>query len=165
MDAKVVTCCPGLCATVSSLRPCASINLLLSDFHCLFLSYYNPESVFSHFKNNIQWQCKGFHLSEFYCLFLSYYNPESVFFCHYIQSSGSVNFLLSYFHCLFLCYYNPESVFSYFPLYTAKCTANNFELMYSRQRMSQNSFPKFIYVFPNSFIIFWQECTVQIFPA
>ena len=37
------------------------------------------------------------------------------------------------------------------------CTANNFEIMYSRQRISQNSLSKFIYVFPKSFMIFQQE--------
>jgi hypothetical protein len=36
-------------------------------------------------------------------------------------------------------------------------TANNFELMYSRQRISQNSFPKFLYIVPKSFIIFLRE--------
>ncbi len=30
-------------------------------------------------------------------------------------------------------------------------TANNFEFMYSWQRISQNSFPKFIHIFPKSF--------------
>jgi hypothetical protein len=34
---------------------------------------------------------------------------------------------------------------------------NNFELMYSRQRVSQNSFTKFLYIVPKSFIIFQQE--------
>jgi hypothetical protein len=33
------------------------------------------------------------------------------------------------------------------------CTANNFGLMYSRKRISQNSFPDFIYIFPKSFMI------------
>jgi hypothetical protein len=37
------------------------------------------------------------------------------------------------------------------------CTANNFEFMYSLQRISLNSFPKFIYIFPKSFMIFQQE--------
>jgi hypothetical protein len=36
-------------------------------------------------------------------------------------------------------------------------TANNFGLMYSRKRISQNSFPNFIYIFPKSFMIFCQE--------
>jgi hypothetical protein len=29
--------------------------------------------------------------------------------------------------------------------------------MYSRERISQNSFPNFIYIFPKSFMIFCQE--------
>ncbi len=33
----------------------------------------------------------------------------------------------------------------------------SFEFMYSRQRISQNSFPKFIYIFAKSFMIFRQE--------
>ncbi len=37
------------------------------------------------------------------------------------------------------------------------CTANNFELVYSRQRISPNSFPTFNYIFPKSFMIFQQE--------
>ncbi len=37
------------------------------------------------------------------------------------------------------------------------CTANNFEFMYSWKRISQNSFPKFIYIFSKSFMKFWQE--------
>jgi hypothetical protein len=37
------------------------------------------------------------------------------------------------------------------------CTANNFGIMYSRKRISQNSFPNFIYIFPKSFMIFCQE--------
>ncbi len=36
-------------------------------------------------------------------------------------------------------------------------TANNFRLIYSRKRISQNSFPNFIYIFPKSFMIFCQE--------
>jgi hypothetical protein len=36
-------------------------------------------------------------------------------------------------------------------------TANNFGLMYSRKRISQNSFPNLIYIFPKSFMIFCQE--------
>jgi hypothetical protein len=36
-------------------------------------------------------------------------------------------------------------------------TANNFGRMYSRKRISQTSFPNFIYIFPKSFMIFCQE--------
>jgi hypothetical protein len=36
-------------------------------------------------------------------------------------------------------------------------TANSFGLMYSRKRISQNSFPNLIYIFPKSFMIFCQE--------
>ncbi len=36
-------------------------------------------------------------------------------------------------------------------------TANNFGLMYSRKRISQNSFPNFIYIIPKSFMVFCQE--------
>jgi hypothetical protein len=36
-------------------------------------------------------------------------------------------------------------------------TGNNFEFIYSRQRISQNSFPKLIHIFPKSFMIFQQE--------
>jgi hypothetical protein len=36
-------------------------------------------------------------------------------------------------------------------------TANKFGLMHSRKRISQNSFPNFIYIFPKSFMIFCQE--------
>ncbi len=36
-------------------------------------------------------------------------------------------------------------------------TANNFEFMYSRNRISHYSFPKFIYIFPKLFMIFCQE--------
>ncbi len=36
-------------------------------------------------------------------------------------------------------------------------TANKFGLMYSRKRISQNSFPNFIYIFPKSFMMFCQE--------
>jgi hypothetical protein len=36
-------------------------------------------------------------------------------------------------------------------------TANNFGIMYSRKRSSQNSFPNLIYIFPESFMIFCQE--------
>ncbi len=36
-------------------------------------------------------------------------------------------------------------------------TANNFGLLYSRKRISQNSFPNFLYIFPKSFMIFCQE--------
>ncbi len=36
-------------------------------------------------------------------------------------------------------------------------TANNFGIMYSRKRISQNSFPNSIYIFPKSFMIFSQE--------
>jgi len=36
-------------------------------------------------------------------------------------------------------------------------TANNFGLMYSRKRISQNSFPSFIYIIPNSFMVFCLE--------
>jgi hypothetical protein len=36
-------------------------------------------------------------------------------------------------------------------------TANNFGLMYSRKRISQNSFPNLIYIFPKSFMILCQE--------
>jgi hypothetical protein len=39
----------------------------------------------------------------------------------------------------------------------AACTANNFGFMYSRKRISQKSFPKFIYIYPKSFMIFCQE--------
>ncbi len=38
-----------------------------------------------------------------------------------------------------------------------ECTANNFGIMYSRKRISQNSFPNFIYIFPKSFMRFCQE--------
>ncbi len=37
------------------------------------------------------------------------------------------------------------------------CTANNFGIMYSRKRISQNSFPNFNDIFPKSFMIFCQE--------
>jgi hypothetical protein len=37
------------------------------------------------------------------------------------------------------------------------CTANNFGIMYARKRISQNSFPNLIYIFPKSFMIFCQE--------
>ncbi len=37
------------------------------------------------------------------------------------------------------------------------CTANNFGLMCCRKRISQNSFPNFIYIIPKSFMIFCQE--------
>ncbi len=36
-------------------------------------------------------------------------------------------------------------------------TGNNSEFIYSRQRISQNSFPKLIHIFPKSFMIFQQE--------
>ena len=36
-------------------------------------------------------------------------------------------------------------------------TANNFGLMYSWKRISQNSFPNFIYIIPKTFMIFCQE--------
>ncbi len=36
-------------------------------------------------------------------------------------------------------------------------TANKFGLRYSRKRISQNSIPNFIYIFPKSFMIFCQE--------
>jgi hypothetical protein len=36
-------------------------------------------------------------------------------------------------------------------------TANNFGIMYSRKRISQNSFPNLIHIFPKSFMIFCQE--------
>ncbi len=36
-------------------------------------------------------------------------------------------------------------------------TANNFGIMYSRKRISQNSFPNLINIFPKSFMIFCQE--------
>ncbi len=36
-------------------------------------------------------------------------------------------------------------------------TANNFWIIYSRKRIGQNSFPNFIYIFPQSFMIFCQE--------
>jgi hypothetical protein len=36
-------------------------------------------------------------------------------------------------------------------------TANNFGIMNSRKRIGQNSFPNFIYIFPESFMIFCQE--------
>ncbi len=36
-------------------------------------------------------------------------------------------------------------------------TTNNFELMNSRKRISQNSFPNFIYIIPKSFMVFCQE--------
>jgi hypothetical protein len=42
-------------------------------------------------------------------------------------------------------------------------TANNFEFMYSRQRISKNSFPKFTDIFPKSFMIFQQECMKKKF--
>jgi hypothetical protein len=29
--------------------------------------------------------------------------------------------------------------------------------MYSQKRISQNAVPNFIYIFPDSFMIFWQE--------
>jgi hypothetical protein len=38
-----------------------------------------------------------------------------------------------------------------------QCTPNNFRFMYSWKRVSQNSFPNFIYIFPKSFMKFWQE--------
>jgi hypothetical protein len=41
--------------------------------------------------------------------------------------------------------------------YPSICTANNFGLMYSQKRISQNSFPNFIYIFVKSFMIFCQE--------
>jgi hypothetical protein len=37
------------------------------------------------------------------------------------------------------------------------CTANNFGLMCSRKRISQNSFPNLIYIIPKSFMVFCQE--------
>jgi hypothetical protein len=40
---------------------------------------------------------------------------------------------------------------------SSSCTANNFGIMYSRKRISQNSFPTFIYIFPKIFMIFCQE--------
>ncbi len=36
-------------------------------------------------------------------------------------------------------------------------TANNFGIMYFRKRISQNSFPNFTYIFPKSFMIFYQD--------
>jgi hypothetical protein len=45
---------------------------------------------------------------------------------------------------------NPKNLHTY-------CTANKFGIMYSRKRISQNSFPNFIYIFPKSFMIFCQE--------
>jgi hypothetical protein len=36
-------------------------------------------------------------------------------------------------------------------------TANNFGLMYSQKRISQNSFPNFIHKIPKSFMVFCQE--------
>ncbi len=39
----------------------------------------------------------------------------------------------------------------------APCTANNFGIMYSRKRISHNSFPNLIYIFPKAFMIFCQE--------
>jgi hypothetical protein len=36
-------------------------------------------------------------------------------------------------------------------------TANNFGLMYSRKRISQNSFPNYIHIIPKSFMVFCQE--------
>jgi hypothetical protein len=36
-------------------------------------------------------------------------------------------------------------------------TANNFGFMYSPKRISQNSFPNFIYIIPKSFMVFCQE--------
>ncbi len=36
-------------------------------------------------------------------------------------------------------------------------TANNFGFMYSRKRISQNSFPNFIHIIPKSFMVFCQE--------
>ncbi len=40
---------------------------------------------------------------------------------------------------------------------TIESTANNFGFMYSQKRISQNSFPNGIYIFPKSFMIFCQE--------
>jgi hypothetical protein len=37
------------------------------------------------------------------------------------------------------------------------CTANNFGLMCSRKRISQNSFPNLIYIMPKSFTVFCQQ--------
>ncbi len=36
-------------------------------------------------------------------------------------------------------------------------TANNYGLMYSRKRISQNSFPNFVHIIPKSFMVFCQE--------
>ncbi len=58
---------PFLCSTNQSLyfhifhciQSSGSINFLLSDLHCLFLWYYNPESVFSYFPQyTVKWQYK-----------------------------------------------------------------------------------------------------------
>ncbi len=45
----------------------------------------------------------------------------------------------------------------YLPFHISSYTANNFGFMYSRNRISQYSFPNFIYIFPKSFMKFCQE--------
>jgi hypothetical protein len=40
--------------------------------------------------------------------------------------------------------------------------ANNFGIMYSRKRISQNSFPNLIYIFPKSFMIFYSVRNYKI---
>ncbi len=47
-----------------------------------------------------------------------------------------------------------RSEISYLGPFKWAYTANKFGLMYSRKRISQNSFPNFIYIFPKSFMIF-----------
>jgi hypothetical protein len=62
-----------------------------------------------------------------------------------------------------------ESLFQIFGIGSLQCissqpstapawhTANNFGLMYSRKRISQNSFSNFIHIIPKSFMEFCQE--------
>jgi hypothetical protein len=43
-------------------------------------------------------------------------------------------------------------------------TANSFQFLYYLIRISQNSFPNFIYIFPKSFMIFQKEILEAAFP-
>ncbi len=80
---------------------CASINLLLSDFHCLLLSYYNPESVFSYFPIIYSGGVRA-STSQISIVCINATTTQSSYFhiFHDIQSSGSIKlpsfrFLLS----------------------------------------------------------------------
>ncbi len=113
----------GPFATVSSLRPCASINLLFSQIYIVCFWATTTQSLYFPIFHNRQpkWQYKLPSLRSQLSVSVLL-TTQSIFHIFHLIAKWQIymKLLLSDFLWLFLSYYNPESVFSYFPLFTVK---------------------------------------------